>query len=206
MDKNEILENISDAPNFYLSKFRFGELTPSAAKLFCQYHNFTDLDIAQDRFGKFFWVAFPPGGVMPEPISPLWKEFYRKRGKRWINNHLQPKFRTTNPYYIVHLERTAFLFLGAWAWQICGWTFLFEVINFIRNPSLLFNNTNAIDFVSLSLLLYTPLVTVVGLRYWLKRNNLSMRFGSVNKIYQLVLPIALGLDLLIFFFIKFLRY
>ena len=36
MVKNEILESISDAPNFYLQKFRFWELTPSAAKLFCQ--------------------------------------------------------------------------------------------------------------------------------------------------------------------------
>ena len=60
MVKNEILENISDAPNFYLQKFRFGELTPSAAKLFCQYQNYTDLNIAQDRLGRFFWVAFPP--------------------------------------------------------------------------------------------------------------------------------------------------
>ena len=188
MDETETFLNVCDAPSFYLSKFRFGELTPSAAKLFCQYQSYTDLNIAQDRLGRFFWVAFPPSGVMPLPITPLWKDFYKEHGS-WIRRNLPPTVKTIHPDYIVHFWENFAEYMGAIAGEAV-FLMLFPIfVSYLREDG--FSLIGAVGLAS----------AVPGLFYaWMARNVVAARVFLIYKGFG-VLLFGLGVVLDWFLFV-----
>ena len=188
MNETETFINVCDAPSFYLSKFRFGELTPSAAKLFCQHRNFTDLDIAQDRLGRFFWVAFPPDGVMPLPISPLWEEFFKEHNS-WIRRNLPPTVKTIHPYYVIHFWSNFAEYIGA---SIGEGVFLMlypVYVSYLGEDS--FFGAGAVGLAAF----------VLGMYYaWMARNVVAARLFLIYKRFG-VLLFGLGLVLDWFLFV-----